>query len=147
MNNKSEVINNIIKQTEPKRKILKNMFRAFIVGGIVCLIAQIFESLFCLWFDKEIAHNLAILSMILISSILTSFGVYDRIGQFAGAGTIIPITGFANSVTSSAMEYKSEGLVTGIINNMLKLAGSVIVTGVISAFIIGSLVYVVGLFL
>ena len=82
--------------------------------------------------------------MIFISSILTSFGLYDKIGQFAGAGTIIPITGFANSVTSSAMEYKSEGIVTGIINNMLKLAGSIIVTGTICAFVFGSIYYLLG---
>ena len=82
--------------------------------------------------------------MIFLSSFLTAFGVYDKIGQFAGAGTIIPITGFANSVTSSAMEYKSEGIVTGIINNMLKLAGSIIVTGIISAFIVSTILFLLG---
>jgi stage V sporulation protein AC len=76
---------------------------------------------------------------------LTSFGIYDKLGQFAGAGTIIPITGFANSVTSSAIEYKSEGLITGVINNTLKLAGSIIVVGVLCAFFVSSLVFILGI--
>ena len=83
--------------------------------------------------------------MIIIGVILTGIGLYDRIGQFSGAGTIIPITGFANSVSSSAIEYKSEGIVTGIINNIFKLAGSVIVTGVISAFFVSILIYLLGI--
>ena len=144
MKKKNEIISNLINQTEPKRKIFNNAFQAFMVGGIICLIAQIFKTIFMNFFDEQIANTLATLSMIFIASVLTSFGIYDKIGQFAGAGTIIPITGFANSVTSSAIEYKSEGVITGIINNMLKLAGSVIVVGVISAFIFGSIYYFLG---
>ena len=83
--------------------------------------------------------------MIILGSFLTGIGWYDKIGQFAGAGTIIPITGFANSMTSSAMESKSEGIVLGIINNMFKLAGSVIIIGVISAFIVASIYFVLGM--
>jgi stage V sporulation protein AC len=94
--------------------------------------------------EKE-ANTLSTLSMIFLSSVLTSFGIYDKLGQFAGAGTIIPITGFANSVTSSAIEYKSEGLITGVINNTLKLAGSIIVVGVLCAFFVSSLVFILGI--
>ena len=144
MKKKNEIISNLINQTEPKRNILKNAFQAFIVGGMICLIAQILKTIFMNFFDEQMSSTLATLSMIFIASVLTSFGIYDKIGQFAGAGTIIPITGFANSVTSSAIEYKSEGIITGIINNMLKLAGSVIVVGVISAFIFGSIYYFLG---
>ena len=147
MNSKNEIIYNIIEKTKPKRKIFKNVLNAFFSGGVICLIAQILKAIYLNFFKDDIANNLAVLSMILLSSILTAFGVYDKIGQFAGAGTIIPITGFANSVTSSAMEYKSEGFITGIINNMLKLAGSIIVAGVISAFVISTFVYIVGLFI
>ena len=102
------------------------------------------QKIFLNFFDENLSTTLSTLSMIMIASILTAFGVYDKIGQFAGAGTIIPITGFANSVTSSAMEYKSEGVVTGIINNMLKLAGSIIVTGAISAFVVATILYFLG---
>ena len=144
MNKKDEIISNLIDKSQPKRSILKNMIKAFIVGGIICLIAQIIKTIFLNFFDENLSTTLSTLSMIMIASILTAFGVYDKIGQFAGAGTIIPITGFANSVTSSAMEYKSEGVVTGIINNMLKLAGSIIVTGAISAFVVATILYFLG---
>lgn len=144
MNKKDEIISNLIDKSQPKRSIFKNMVKAFIVGGIICLIAQIIKTIFLNFFDENLSTTLSTLSMIMIASILTAFGVYDKIGQFAGAGTIIPITGFANSVTSSAMEYKSEGVVTGIINNMLKLAGSIIVTGAISAFVVATILYFIG---
>ena len=144
MNGKNEIINNLIKRTEPKRKIFKNAINAFLIGGLICLMAQVFKTIYLNFFEEQIATTLSTISMIIIASLLTAFGVYDKIGQFAGAGTIVPITGFANSVTSSAMEYRSEGIVTGIINNMLKLAGSIIVTGVISAFIFGSIYYFLG---
>lgn len=144
MNKKDEIISNLIDKSQPKRSIFKNMIKAFIVGGIICLIAQIIKTIFLNFFDENLSTTLSTLSMIMIASILTAFGVYDKIGQFAGAGTIIPITGFANSVTSSAMEYKSEGIVTGIINNMLKLAGSIIVTGAISAFVVATILYFIG---
>ena len=113
-------------------------------GGIICLVAQIIKSIFLIFFDEIVSTTLSTMSMIIIASVLTAFGLYDKIGQIAGAGTIIPITGFANSVTSSAMEYKSEGVVKGIINNMLKLAGSIIVIGIISSFIFASLYYLLG---
>ena len=144
MNNKNEVISNLINKSNPKRSILKNIMKAFIIGGLICLIAQIINGVLNIFLDDKISSILATIIMIFLSSFLTAFGVYDKIGQFAGAGTIIPITGFANSVTSSAMEYKSEGIVTGIINNMLKLAGSIIVTGIISAFIVSTVLFLLG---
>lgn len=144
MNNKNEVISNLINKTNPKRKIFKNILKAFFVGGTICLIAQIINGILNNFVDEKLSTILSTIFMIILSSFLTAFGVYDKLGQFAGAGTIIPITGFANSVTSSAMEYKSEGIVTGIINNMLKLAGSIIVTGIISAFIVSSIIFLLG---
>lgn len=145
MKKNNEIINNLIKKSEPKRNIFSNCLRAFFVGGLICLIAQVLKTIYSNFFDESLSTTFATLSIIIISCLLTAFGLFDKIGQFAGAGTIVPITGFANSVTSSSMEYKSEGLVTGIINNMLKLAGSVIVTGVISAFIMASIIYFIGM--
>lgn len=144
MNKKDEIINNLIKETQPKRNIFKNAFFAFLIGGSICLLAQIIKFILLNFFDNELATTLSTMSIIFISSILTAIGVYDKIGQIGGAGTIVPISGFANSVTSCAMEYKSEGLITGVICNMLRLAGSVIVVGVISAFFTSSLVYFLG---
>ena len=145
MKKNNEIINNLIKKSEPKRNIFTNCLKAFFVGGLICLIAQVLKTIYSNFFGESLSTTLATLSIIIISCLLTAFGLFDKIGQFAGAGTIVPITGFANSVTSSSMEYKSEGLVTGIINNMLKLAGSVIVTGVISAFIMASIIYFIGM--
>ena len=79
--------------------------------------------------------------IIVITSFLTGFGLFDKIGQFSGAGTIVPITGFANSMTSSALESKSEGIILGILTNMFKLAGAVIVSGVVSAVFFGTIIY------
>ena len=83
------------------------------------------------------------LVLVSIAAILTGFGIFDKIGEVAGAGTIIPITGFANSLTSSALESKSEGIITGILTNMFKLAGAIIVTGIVSSFIVGTIIFLI----
>lgn len=145
MNDKNVIIKDIIKKTEPKRNIMLNCLKAFFIGGIICLVAQLIKGVLIEFVEEKEANTLSTLSMIFLSSVLTSFGIYDKLGQFAGAGTIIPITGFANSVTSSAIEYKSEGLITGVINNTLKLAGSIIVVGVLCAFFVSSLVFILGI--
>ena len=136
----------IIKETEPKRHILKNSLRAFLVGGMICSIAQFFiELLNKTGLEKNTVNALSVTIMVFLGALLTGLGVYDKIGQFGGCGSIVPITGFANSMTSSALEYKSEGLFLGILTNMFKLAGSVIVTGVISSYLIGTIRYLLGL--
>ncbi|WP_256757547.1 stage V sporulation protein AC [Cohnella sp. WQ 127256] len=129
------------KKREPARAILKNCFRAFISGGTICLIGQAITDMFIHWggFDKEKAANPTVAVLIIISVILTSMGVYDKISQWAGAGSAVPVTGFANSMASSAIEHRSEGLVLGVGGKMFELAGSVIVFGTVAAFIIGIL--------
>lgn len=145
MNKKDEVISNLIKKSQPKRNTLRNIIKAFLVGGFICFLAEVIREILSNFISDDLSINLSTCIMIIIGVILTGIGLYDRIGQFSGAGTIIPITGFANSVSSSAIEYKSEGIVTGIINNIFKLAGSVIVTGVISAFFVSILIYLLGI--
>lgn len=135
-------IDKVKQETEPKRKIGTNMFQAFISGGTICLIAQVIIEFFNnMGLDEKMAGNLGITIIVFLGALLTGLGIYDKIGQFAGAGSIIPISGFANSMTSSAMESKSEGLVLGIITNTFKLAGSVIVVGVVSAYVVGTIIY------
>lgn len=141
---KMKIINKVKEETEPKRNIIFNMFKAFIVGGLICFIGEVIRLSLLNKFDLTLSNNITIIIMILISSILTMFGLYDKIGQFAGCGTIIPITGFANSMTSSTMETKSEGLIVGILNNVFKLAGSVIATAVLCGFILGLIRYLGG---
>lgn len=124
---------------EPKRPFLKNSIRAFLVGGLICGFAEFLQWFFIRYmgFSDKNAGNPTGVVIIIISVLLTGFGVFDRIGQWAGAGTAIPVTGFANSIASAAIEHRSEGFVLGVGGNMFKLAGSVIAFGVSSAFVVG----------
>ncbi|MCD1258432.1 stage V sporulation protein AC [Paenibacillus athensensis] len=129
----------LAKRIEPKRPVLKNCLRAFLVGGIICVIGQALMELFIhkFGFTEKTAGNPTVAVLIFISVVLTSFGVYDKIAQWAGAGSAVPVTGFANSLCSAAIEHRAEGVVLGIGGNMFKLAGSVIVFGIVTAFIVG----------
>jgi stage V sporulation protein AC len=131
----------LAKEIEPKRPVLRNCLLAFLVGGFICTIGQglmlLFKNVF--HFTEKTAGNPTVVVLILLSVILTSFGVYDKIAQWAGAGTAVPVTGFANSMCSAALEHRSEGLVLGVGGNMFKLAGSVLVFGTVAAFLVGML--------
>ncbi|CAM4057803.1 stage V sporulation protein AC [Lederbergia lenta] len=126
------------KKHELKRPILKNCIRAFFVGGTICLIGQALSYFYIYYFDftEQTAGNPTVATLVFIAMLLTGFGVYDRLGQFAGAGSAVPITGFGNSVISAAIEHRTEGFVIGVGGNMFKLAGSVILFGVFSAFVV-----------
>src|SRR5690625_32281 len=126
------------KEKETKRPVVKNCLKAFFIGGFICLIGQVISMFYVHFFDftEKTASNPTIATLIFITMLLTGFGVYDKIAQFAGAGTAVPVTGFANSVISSAIEHRTEGFILGVGTNMLKLAGPVIVYGVFSAFVI-----------
>ncbi|MRN52239.1 stage V sporulation protein AC [Paenibacillus sp. LC-T2] len=131
----------------PARPVFKNCVRAFFSGGLICVIGQGIQEAFMAIFgmtSKEAASP-TVAVMILISVILTSFGVYDKMAQWAGAGTAVPVTGFANSMCSAALEHRAEGLVLGVGGNMFKLAGSVIVFGAVAAFVIGIIYAFLGL--
>lgn len=134
-------------QHKPKTNVWRNCLRAFLVGGFICLIGQCIQQLFMTFADMSAreAASPTVAILILISVVLTSFGVYDKIAQWAGAGTAVPVTGFANSMCSSAIESRAEGLVLGVGANMFKLAGSVIVFGVVAAFIVGVIHVIFGL--
>ncbi|HEX6595191.1 MAG TPA: stage V sporulation protein AC [Bacillota bacterium] len=121
-----------------KQPLLKNCLKAFFVGGFICLIGQFITTFYIHFFDftEQTAGNPTVATLIFITMLLTGFGVYDRIGQFAGAGSSVPVTGFGNSVISAAIEHRTEGFVLGVGGNMFKLAGSVILFGVFSAFVI-----------
>ncbi|UVI32984.1 stage V sporulation protein AC [Paenibacillus spongiae] len=131
----------LAKKREPARPIWQNCFRAFITGGFICFIGQCVSEMFVHWagFDEIEASNPTVAVMILISVILTCFGVYDKIAQWAGAGSAVPVTGFANTMASAALEHRSEGFVLGVGGKMFKLSGPVIVFGTVAAFFIGLL--------
>ena len=128
----------LVKGIEPKRPILKNCVRAFLVGGAICTFGQIVQWVFMNYFnfDEKTSVSPTLVLLIFLSALFTGFGVYDHLSQWAGCGTAVPITGFANSIASASMEHKSEGLVLGVAGNMFRLAGAIIVYGVISAFIV-----------
>lgn len=134
----------LAKQKEPKRPVLKNCIRAFVSGGTICVIGQAIQWAFVRWggFDQREASNPTVAVLILIAVLLTSMGVYDKIAQWAGAGTAVPVTGFANSMASAAIEHKSEGIVLGVGGKMFKLAGPVIVFGTVAAFIVGIIYFI-----
>ena len=124
---------------DPPTQHFKNCFRAFMVGGLICVIGQflryIFEYAFALSGD-ELAGTVSVV-LIFLGTLLTGLGVYDRIGKNAGAGSIVPITGFANSVASPAIEFKTEGLVYGMAAKMFIVAGPIIVFGVLAGTAVG----------
>ena len=133
--------NELVKKVEPKRPLLVNCWHAFVAGGTICLIGQGVQKGFIMWggFNQKAAGNPTVAVMIILSTILTTIGVYDKIAQWAGAGSAVPVTGFANTMSSSALEHKSEGMVLGVGGKMFELAGPVIVFGTVAAFIIGIL--------
>ena len=130
-----------VDQKSPNSPILKNCFNAFWVGGLICSIGQIIMD-FCLYKGMDQTNSSTVVSIILIglAAILTGLNIFNKIGKFAGAGSLIPITGFANSIVSPAMEYKSEGYVMGVGGKMFTVAGPVLVFG-ISASIIVAIVF------
>ena len=124
---------------DPPTQHFKNCFRAFIVGGLICCIGQFFREMYEVLFalsGDELAAAVSI-TLIFLGTLLTGLGVYDRIGRYAGAGSIVPITGFANSVASPAMEFKTEGLVYGMAAKMFVVAGPIIVYGVLAGTVVG----------
>ncbi|MFC4599288.1 stage V sporulation protein AC [Cohnella hongkongensis] len=135
------------KAREPARSVWTNCLKAFLVGGIICTIGQGVTQFFMAAFQmsSKDASNPTVAVMILLAVILTSLGVYDKIAQWAGAGSAVPVTGFANSMCSAAIEHRAEGLVLGVGANMFKLAGSVIVFGVVAAFVVGIIYWVFGI--
>lgn len=134
------------KTMEPQRSVFANCIKAFLFGGVICVIGQAITELYVhlMGMTREDAGDPTVATLILISVILTSLGVYDKIAQWAGAGSAVPVTGFANSMCSAALEHRSEGLVLGVGGNMFKLAGSVIVFGTVAAFFVGIIHLILG---
>ena len=114
------------------------MYQGIFVGGLICVIGQAVSYFYIYFFNftEQSVGNPTVATMVFFSMLLTGFGVYDRLGQFGGAGSAVPVTGFGNAVISAAIEHRTEGFVLGVGGNMFKLAGSVILFGVFSAFVV-----------
>lgn len=144
MNQFKNEYQNIVDQNTPKNKVWSNSVKAFFVGGVICTIGQALINLYMyLGLSFEESATLGTVTLILISAILTAFNVYDNIGKFGGAGALIPITGFANSMVASAMEYKKEGFIYGMGAKLFTIAGPVIIYGTIASVVIGIIYYFV----
>lgn len=132
-----ELVNNY----GPKRPILTNCLRAFLVGGSICTMGQGIQWIFInyLNFNEKTSAGPTAIVLIFFSALFTGLGIYDHLSQWAGCGTAVPITGFSNSIASASIEHKSEGFVLGVAGNMFRLAGAIIVYGVVSAFIVATI--------
>ncbi|NPV52302.1 MAG: stage V sporulation protein AC [Firmicutes bacterium] len=129
----------LVAQKKPKPRSLRNFVVAFTVGGLICLVGQVILSLFIsrgMSQDQASAPTLAV--MIFLGALATGLGIYDNLGEFAGAGAAVPITGFSNTIVAAAMDFKREGYVLGMGAKMFLIAGPVIVFGIITAIIVGA---------
>ena len=131
----------------PRSKTGLMCLKAFLVGGVICCLGQLIQDLGKLYLDldKEQAGALCSISLIFLAGLLTALGVFDRIASFAGAGTVVPITGFANSIVAPAMEFRSEGLITGTAAKLFQIAGPVLVYGIGSSVVCGLILYFIGI--
>ena len=132
----------------PNSPIVKDVLRAFLVGGLICVIGQLISDGYqMIGFDEDAASMGTSVTLVFLGALFTGLGLYDRLAKFAGAGSIVPITGFANSVVSPAMEFKTEGFIYGLAAKMFTVAGPIIVFGVASSVLVGLIYYVLGLFI
>ncbi|MDR2266929.1 MAG: SpoVA/SpoVAEb family sporulation membrane protein [Christensenellaceae bacterium] len=130
----------LIKQRAPKTRHLRTMIAAFFVGGFICCIGQAFNDLCAYFFpalNPSTIKQIVPLVLVVLATLLTCIGIYDKIGEIGGAGSIIPITGFANSIISPAIEHKREGIINGVCANMFKIAGPVLVIGIVASVLSG----------
>ena len=133
----------LINRFTPKTKLLKNSVLAFFFGGIICALGELLRYLYTtLGVEEKTSLTLVSLSLILLASVLTAFGVFDKIARFAGAGTLVPITGFSNAVASQAIDAKSEGLVLGVGAKIFTIAGPVILYGLTAGVIYGAVHFI-----
>ena len=133
-----EQYKSLTQQFTPKPTVVKNVVRAFVVGGIICALGQVIVNLFAsVGLNHNEASTAATATMIFLGALLTGLGIYDDIGKFGGAGSVVPVTGFANSIVAPAMEFKREGYVLGVGAKLFTIAGPVLVYGIATSIVVG----------
>lgn len=147
MQDRMEQYRQLITRFTPKSDLAKGCLRAFWVGGLICVLGQVFSDIarVYLGLTRVQAGGAASVTLVFLTALLTGIGVFDRIGQYAGAGTVVPITGFANAMVSPAMEFKPEGWVLGTGAKLFSLAGPVLVFGVSASVVVGIIYYFINL--
>ncbi len=147
MNLDKKNYNKYVKERAKKSPIVKDCLMAFLIGGAICMLAQIFMMIYkAIGIPDDIAKSLVPVTLVFLAALFTGIGIFDDLAKVAGAGTLVPITGFANAVVSPAIDNKSEGFVMGVGAKMFVIAGPVIVYGIISSVLYGVIYYIVGLF-
>ena len=132
----------LVKQMSPKSPLGKDCLNAFWVGGLICVLGQFFINIYSAWgLGKEDAGTAASMTLVVLSALLTGLSLYDNIAKHAGAGTLVPITGFANSIASPAMEFKTEGFVLGTCVKMFSIAGPVLTFGISASVVYGLILW------
>lgn len=146
---KAEDYQSLSSKTAPKSPLGKDMLFAFLIGGTICALGQILYSLYydIIKLSVQDSKTWVSITLIFLSALLTGLGVYDKIAKFGGAGTLVPITGFANAMVSPAIEFKTEGLVLGLGTKIFAIAGPVIVYGTVASVIYGIIYYVITQFM
>ena len=147
MNIEKQTYRRYVDARAPRSAVVQNCIRAFLCGGSICLLGEVLSKIYlALGIEKDSAALLCSVTLIFIAILLTALGVFDKIAKFAGAGTLVPITGFANAVASPAMDSRAEGLVVGIGAKIFTVCGPVLLYGVLAGAIWGVIYYVIGLF-
>lgn len=138
----------LVKKKMPKSKLLKECIAAFIVGGLICVFGEALNDIGAnaMHLEKQAVDSFRTTVLIFLGALLTGIGVYDVLGRHAGAGSIVPITGFANSVVAPALEYKWEGYILGVGAKLFSIAGPVLVYGISSSVLVGVIYYIIGVF-
>ncbi|MBR4270866.1 MAG: SpoVA/SpoVAEb family sporulation membrane protein [Clostridia bacterium] len=138
-NTRNARYNAYVESKMAKTKPWPSLFRAFWVGGLICILGEVIKDCAILWFgvEEEAAGTWELMILIVLAAFLTGVGIFDKIGAYAGAGTIVPITGFSNSIASPAIEFKREGVIFGLMAKMFVIAGPVIVSGVCASVLVG----------
>ena len=137
----------LVDEISPNSPVGKDCLGAFLVGGIICTIGQFFINYYIrIGLDKESAGTAASMSLVVISAVLTGLRLYDNIAKFAGAGTLVPITGFANAISAPAVEFKTEGFILGVGAKMFTIAGPVIVYGLFASVVYGLIYWLTTIF-
>lgn len=134
----------MVKKMAPKSKTLRNCFNAFWIGGLICCFGQAFMNGYAaLGMNKTDSGTVTSITLVFLSALLTGLAVYDNIAKLAGAGTLVPITGFANSISAPAIEYQTEGFITGLAVKMFTIAGPVLVYGTSASMIYGLIYWLI----
>lgn len=148
VNMSNQEYSELVDSKAKKSNMVKNIFFAFIIGGLICIIGQIIINISMYYgIEEKDARNICSILLIFLGAFLTALNLYSKLGKFAGAGSIVPITGFSNSIVSPAIEFKTEGYILGLGANMFKVAGPVLVYGITSSVIVGFIYWLIKLFI